>query len=356
MIEVLSKISVEKTTQSKLPGVDFDNIIFGKQFSDHMFVADYKNGEWQDLKIVPYAPIMLSPACAALHYGQAIFEGMKAYKNENNEIFLFRAKDNAKRINVSARRMCMPEIPEEIFMEGLKQLVKLDSDWIPSGEGSSLYIRPYMFASEQLLGVRPADEYKFIIFTAPVNSYYAEPVNVKVETEFSRANEGGVGFAKAAGNYGAALYPAKVGQNNGYQQLIWTDAVSHEYIEESGTMNVMFQIGNNLITPNLDFKTTLAGITRDSVLTLAKEMGVNVQERRVAVAEIIDAARKGELKDVFGTGTAATIAQIATITLGEERFVLPAFEDRELSNKIAKKLLDIKKGREKDTRGWVLKL
>ncbi|MCB0381179.1 MAG: branched-chain-amino-acid transaminase, partial [Flavobacteriales bacterium] len=260
------------------------------------------------------------------------------------------------RINVSAKRMCMPEIPEEIFMEGLKQLVKLDADWIPSGEGSSLYIRPYMFASEQLLGVRPADEYKFIIFTAPVNSYYAEPVNVKVETEFSRATEGGAGYAKVAGNYGAALYPAKVGQNNGYQQLIWTDSISHEYIEESGTMNVMFQIGNNLITPNLDFKTTLAGITRDSVLTLAKEMGINVQERRVSVAEIIDAARKGELKDVFGTGTAATIAQIATITLGDERFVLPNVEERVLSNNISKKLLDIKKGREKDTHGWVLKL
>lgn len=356
MIEVLSKISVEKITQSKLPGVDFDNIIFGKQFSDHMFVADYKNGAWQDLKIVPYAPITLSPACAALHYGQAIFEGMKAYKNENNEIFLFRPYENAKRINVSARRMCMPEIPEEIFMEALKQLIKLDAEWIPSGESSSLYIRPYMFASEQLLGVRPADEYKFIIFTAPVNSYYAEPVNVKVETEFSRASEGGAGYAKVAGNYGAALYPAKVGQDNGYQQLIWTDSVNHEYIEESGTMNIMFQIGNNLLTPNLDLKTTLAGITRDSVLTLAKEMGINVEERRVSVTEIVDAARKGELKDVFGTGTAATIAQIATITCKNEKFILPAVEDRVLSNKIAKKLQDIKKGREVDTRDWVLKL
>lgn len=356
MIEVLSKISVEKTKQSKLPGVDFDNIVFGKQFSDHMFVADYKNGEWQNFKIVPYAPIELSPACAALHYGQAIFEGMKAYKNEKGEIFLFRPYDNAKRINVSAKRMCMPEIPEEIFMEGLKELVKLDAEWIPAGENSSLYIRPYMFASEQLLGVRPADEYKFIIFTAPVNSYYAEPVNVKVETEFSRATEGGAGFAKVAGNYGAALFPAKMGQNNGYQQLIWTDSVSHEYIEESGTMNVMFQIGNNLLTPSLDLKTTLAGITRDSVLTLAKEMGINVEERRVSVSEIITAAKNGELKDVFGTGTAATIAQIATITFGGERFVLPNVEDRVLSNKLAKKLQDIKKGREVDTHEWILKL
>lgn len=356
MVEVLSKIKVEKVIQSRIPEVDFDNIIFGKEFSDHMFVAEYKNGEWQDLKIVPYAPISVSPACAALHYGQAIFEGMKAYKNENGEVFLFRPFDNAKRINISAKRMCMPEIPEEIFMEGLKQLVKLDSNWIPSGEGSSLYIRPFMFASEQLLGVRPSEEYTFIIFTAPVNSYYSVPVNVKVEMEYSRAMEGGVGFAKVAGNYGAALYPAKMGQNNGYQQLIWTDSVTHEYIEESGTMNVMFQIGNKLITPSLDLKTTLSGITRNSVLTLAKELGIEIVEKRVSVKEIIAAARNGELKDVFGTGTAATIAQIATITFNDERFVLPEVSQRELSNKISNKLMNIKKGREVDTRNWVLKL
>lgn len=356
MVEVLSKIKVEKVIQSRIPEVDFDNIIFGKEFSDHMFVAEYKNGEWQDLKIVPYAPISVSPACAALHYGQAIFEGMKAYKNENSEVFLFRPFDNAKRINISAKRMCMPEIPEEIFMEGLKQLVKLDSNWIPSGEGSSLYIRPFMFASEQLLGVRPSEEYTFIIFTAPVNSYYSVPVNVKVEMEYSRAMEGGVGFAKVAGNYGAALYPAKMGQNNGYQQLIWTDSVTHEYIEESGTMNVMFQIGNKLITPSLDLKTTLSGITRNSVLTLAKELGIEIVEKRVSVKEIIAAARNGELKDVFGTGTAATIAQIATITFNDERFVLPEVSQRELSNKISNKLMNIKKGREVDTRNWVLKL
>lgn len=356
MVEVLSKIKVEKVIQSRIPEVDFDNIIFGKEFSDHMFVAEYKNGEWQDLKIVPYAPISVSPACAALHYGQAIFEGMKAYKNENGEVFLFRPFDNAKRINISAKRMCMPEIPEEIFMEGLKQLVKLDSNWIPSNEGSSLYIRPFMFASEQLLGVRPSEEYTFIIFTAPVNSYYSVPVNVKVEMEYSRAMEGGVGFAKVAGNYGAALYPAKMGQNNGYQQLIWTDSLTHEYIEESGTMNVMFQIGNKLITPSLDLKTTLSGITRNSVLTLARELGIDVEERRVSIKEIITAAKNGELKDVFGTGTAATIAQIATITFNDERFVLPEVSQRELSNKISNKLMNIKKGREVDTRNWVLKL
>lgn len=355
MVDVVN-INVEKVNQSRIKEVDFDKIVFGKVFSDHMFVADYKNGEWSDLKIQPYSPISLSPACAALHYGQAIFEGMKAYKNEKGEVLLFRPYDNAKRINISARRMCMPEIPEEIFIEGLKKLISLDSAWIPSGEDSSLYIRPFMFASEQLLGVRPADEYKFIIFTAPVNSYYSVPVNVKVETEFSRAMEGGVGFAKVAGNYGAALYPAKMGQDKGYQQLVWTDSATHEYIEESGTMNVMFQIGNKLITPNLDLKTTLAGVTRDSVLIIAKELGFEVEERRVSVKEIIESAKIGSLKDVFGTGTAATIAQIVSITLKGERFELPPIENRTISNSISKKLMDIKKGRVEDKYGWVLKL
>ncbi|TXB65934.1 branched-chain amino acid aminotransferase [Vicingus serpentipes] len=356
MTEVMSKISIEKISQSKITEVDFNNIVFGKQFSDHMFVADYKDGKWSDFKILPFGKIEVSPACAALHYGQAVFEGMKAYKNEQNEVLLFRPLDNAKRLNISAKRLCMPEIPEDIFMEGLTQLIKLDSEWVPKTEGSSLYIRPYMFASEQLLGVRPADEYKFIIFTAPVNSYYAEPVNVKIETSYSRATEGGVGYAKAAGNYAAALYPAKLGQDAGYQQLIWTDSVNHEYIEESGTMNVMFHIGDKLITPNLDFKTTLAGITRNSVLTLAKDLGITVEERRVSVTEVINAAKEGVLKDVFGTGTAATIAQVASITFKDDKYVLPKIEERELSNKLAKMLQEIKHEKIEDKYSWIHKI
>ncbi|WP_223265828.1 branched-chain amino acid aminotransferase [Vicingus serpentipes] len=352
----MSKISIEKISQSKITEVDFNNIVFGKQFSDHMFVADYKDGKWSDFKILPFGKIEVSPACAALHYGQAVFEGMKAYKNEQNEVLLFRPLDNAKRLNISAKRLCMPEIPEDIFMEGLTQLIKLDSEWVPKTEGSSLYIRPYMFASEQLLGVRPADEYKFIIFTAPVNSYYAEPVNVKIETSYSRATEGGVGYAKAAGNYAAALYPAKLGQDAGYQQLIWTDSVNHEYIEESGTMNVMFHIGDKLITPNLDFKTTLAGITRNSVLTLAKDLGITVEERRVSVTEVINAAKEGVLKDVFGTGTAATIAQVASITFKDDKYVLPKIEERELSNKLAKMLQEIKHEKIEDKYSWIHKI
>lgn len=356
MIEVKSNIKIEKVGESKLPQVDFNNIVFGKQFSDHMFVADYKDGEWGDFRIVPFGSMEVSPACAALHYGQAIFEGMKAYKTDDNDVLLFRPLDNAKRLNISATRMCMPEIPEDIFMEGLTQLLDLDKEWIPTNEGCSLYIRPYMFANEQLLGVRPAEEYRFMIFTSPVGAYYAEPVNVKIETEYSRATEGGVGYAKAAGNYAAALEPAKRGQEQGYQQLIWTDAKNHEYIEESGTMNVMFHIGDSLITPNLQYKTTLAGITRDSVLKLATDLGVKVEERRVTVAEVVEAAKNGNLKDAFGTGTAATIAQIASITHKNEKFVLPAITDRTLSNEIAKLMQDIKHAKAEDKYNWVYKL
>lgn len=353
MMDAVSNIKIEKTKTSKIQSVDFNNIQFGKQFSDHMFVAEYKNGEWQDLRIEPYAPISLSPACAAIHYGQAVFEGMKAYKNDHGKVLLFRPKENAKRINVSAKRLCMPEVPEELFMDAIHQLVQLDSDWVPQNEGCSLYIRPFIFASEELLGVRPAEEYKFMIITSPVSSYYTGPVDVKIESNFSRAAEGGVGFAKAAGNYAAALYPAKLGQEKGYKQLIWTDAKTHEYIEESGTMNVMFLIDNKLITPSIALNTTLSGITRDSVIKLAKELGLEVEERRVAVKEIVEAARNNKLQDAFGTGTAATIAQIASITFEDERFELPPIENRTVSNKIAKSIEDIKRGRVADQFDWI---
>ena len=356
IMDTVSNIKIERTQHSTIDQVDFENIKFGKQFSDHVFIADYKNGEWTDLRIEPYAPMALSPACAAIHYGQAIFEGMKAYKNEDGDIFLFRPEDNARRINKSAHRLCMPEIPESLFMEALTKLIEVDSEWVPAIDGCSLYIRPFMFASEELLGVRPADEYRFMIFTAPVNAYYGEPVDVKIETEFSRATEGGVGFAKAAGNYAAALYPAKLGQDKGYKQLIWTDSAEHKYIEESGTMNIMFHIGDTLVTPNLDFKTTLAGITRDSALTLAKELGIKVEERRVSVAEVIEAAQNGTLKDVFGTGTAATIAQVASITHEGTRYELPAVESRILSNELDQLLQDIKRGRVEDKHNWIYKI
>jgi branched-chain amino acid aminotransferase len=355
-INTIANIKIERVITSKLAQLDFNNIEFGKQFSDHMFVADYKDGEWKNLEIVPYAPISLSPACAAIHYGQSVFEGMKAYKNEEEEVFLFRPEQNARRINKSAARLCMPEIPEELFLDAVKELIKVDAAWVPSVEGCSLYIRPCLFASEELLGVRPADSYKFIIFTSPVGGYYQDEVHVKVETEYTRAAEGGVGYAKAAGNYAAALYPAKLGQEQGYNQLIWTDAKEHKYIEESGTMNVMFHIGDKLITPFTDLKTTLPGITRDSVLTLARELGITVEERKVSVAEVVEAIENGTLKDAFGTGTAATLAPISSITYNEHRMELPALETRALSIEIGQLIQDLKRGKIEDTHGWIVRV
>lgn len=356
MIGEAAKISIKKTEVSRINSVDFNDIKFGKHFSDHMFVANYKNGKWENLEIVPFGNIPISPACAALHYGQAIFEGMKAYKNSQGEVLIFRPLENAKRINISAKRMCIPEIPESIFMEALTELLILDKNWVPTQEGASLYIRPFIFASEPVLGVRPAEEYTFMIITSPVGSYYGEPVNVKIETEYSRAADGGVGFAKAAGNYGAALYPAKLGQMQGYHQLVWTDSVEHKYIEESGTMNIFFYINDKLITPSLDRKTTLPGVTRDSIIQIAKKWGITVEEKRVSVQEVIDAIKNNTLKDAFGSGTAATIAQIKKIHFNGTDYELPPVENRNPSAKIGKYLDEIKRGIEADTYNWVMRI
>lgn len=321
-----------------------------------MFVADYINGEWTDLRIEPYGSLDLHPANAALHYGQSIFEGMKAYKNEKGEILIFRADANARRLNESAVRMCMPEIPEEIFMEGLLQLLDLDRDWIPSGKGASLYIRPYMFAMDNYIGVKPSDTYKFIIFTCPVGAYYSQPVSVKVETEFTRATEGGTGAAKTSGNYAASLFPALQAQKAGYDQLLWTDGKSHSKIEESGTMNVMFDINGTLITAPTNTGTILKGITRDSVIKLAKEWNKPLEERFLTVSELEDALRKGSLREAFGTGTAATIAHISKINVNGQDYLLPEIAPDAFSNKVLSELDGIKYGDIPDSRGWIVKI
>lgn len=349
-------IPVQKTTKSKLQETDFSNLVFGKTISDHMFVADYKNGEWTDLRIEPYAALDLHPANAALHYGQSIFEGMKAYKNEKGEILIFRGDANAHRMNESAARMCMPEIPEEIFMEGLLQLLDLDRNWVPSGKGASLYIRPFMFATDNYIGVKPSDTYKFIIFTCPVGAYYSKPVNVKVETEFTRATEGGTGAAKTAGNYAASLFPALQAQRAGYDQLLWTDGKSHSKIEESGTMNVMFDINGTLITAPTNTGTILKGITRDSVIQLAKDWGMPLEERFLTVSELQEALEKGTLREAFGTGTAATIAHIAKINVNGKDYILPEKNSDAFSNKVLNELDGIKYGDIADTRGWIVKI
>lgn len=328
-----------------------DGIKFGSYYSDHMFVADYRNGAWGECRIVPFESFKMSPAMSVLHYGQSIFEGLKAYSGGNGKVLVFRPIDNFLRMNESAARMCMPDIPEEIFMGGLKELLDLDRSWVPTDEGTSLYIRPFMFATDEFIGVRPSLTYRFIIFTSPAGTYYSEPVKVKVEKYFSRAFPGGTGAAKAAGNYAASLYPAKLAQQEGYHQLIWTDGLTHKYIEEAGTMNIMFLIGNRLITSK-GGETVLDGITRKSVLQLASEWGYKVEERSVSVSEIIDAVEKGTLKEAFGTGTAATIAQIAIINNDGQDYQLPPLDEGAFSNRVLKELTDIKTGKIEDRHNW----
>ncbi|MCC5919900.1 MAG: branched-chain amino acid aminotransferase [Cyclobacteriaceae bacterium] len=348
-------IKIEKTKNSKLNQVDFDNIPFGKVYSDHMFVADYADGEWKDGRIAPYENLSLSPATSAIHYGQSVFEGLKAYKNVDGDIVVFRPQANAQRLNRSSERMCIPPVPEELFMNALNELLKLDAAWVPNNPNTALYIRPFVFATDEFIGIRPSDTYKFMIFTCPVGAYYTEPVNVKIETNYARAVAGGTGYAKAAGNYAGALYPAKQAQKDGYHQLIWTDAKSHEYIEESGTMNVMFIINDTILTaPTGD--TILKGITRDSVLHLAKENGYKIEERPIKVKEIEEALKNNQVQEAFGTGTAATIAPIRLIGVGDQKYQLPAVEDRKFSKFILALLDDIKSGKAEDKHGWIYKV
>jgi len=354
MIADTTKIKVERSTNSKLPETDLNNIQFGKVFSDHMFQVDYKDGQWQDPAIVPYQPVSLSPATSALHYGQSIFEGMKAYRN-GDDIFLFRPRENAKRLNISAERMCMPALPEELFMEGLTQLIRLDAGWVPDSLDSSLYVRPFMFATDDFIGVRASNTYRFMIFTCPVNAYYSEPVRVKIEMEYSRSFEGGTGFAKAAGNYASSLMTAQKAKAEGFHQLIWTDAATHTKIEEAGTMNVVFEIGDTLISPKPS-NTILAGITKESVLNIAREWGLKVEEREITVDEVVTALKNGTMKDAFGAGTAATIAHISHIShLGTE-YVLPPVKERGFSNKAQAFMDDLKRGIAEDKFDWVLSI
>ncbi len=355
MLAETLKIDIRKTAKSRLPETDFHDIHFGKIFSDHMFQMDYEDEQWKDAKIIPYEKLQMSPSLAVIHYGQSIFEGMKAYKNEKGEVFLFRPLENFQRFNRSAKRMCMPEISEEAFMEGIRQLVLLDKDWIPTAEGCSLYIRPVMFASDEFLGVRPSDTYKFMIITSPSAAYYSAPIKVLVERKYARAFEGGTGYVKASGNYGRSLYPSKIAHEKGYQQLIWTDAFEHKYIEESGTMNVIFQEGNSLITPPVS-NTILPGVTRDSVLTLAKDMGINVEERKISIEELLESHAKGQLLDAFGTGTAATIAPFELIGFEGKDYVLPPVSERKLSKKIHEELQAIRFGKAPDKHGWAVKI
>ena len=356
MITDISNIKINQVAESRITQVDFNNLPFGRVFSDHMLVMDYTNGQWQTPEIVPFDSIKLHPATSAIHYGQSIFEGMKAYRMESGEIAIFRPYDNAKRFNESADRLCMPQIHEEAFVKMIAELVRLDQQWIPTTPDSALYLRPYLFATDEFIGIKPSDNYKFMIFTCPVGQYYAEPLRVKIEEYFTRAVKGGVGRAKTAGNYAASLYPARLAQKEGYHQLIWTDAEEHKYIEESGTMNIVFVIGDKIISPSEDTDTILRGITKRSVLDLARDWGYEVEERKVSVNEVIEAIQTGELKEAFGAGTAATIAHIDIIHHQGTDYKLPEIASREFSNKVYKQLNSIKSGKAEDKFDWIKKI
>ncbi len=350
------EIEIIKTASSKLSGLDFSNLPFGKVFSDHMFTAQYKDGAWGEFKISPYSTMDFFPSLITLHYGQAIFEGLKAYRNDMGETVIFRPDQNARRFNRSATRMCMPEFPEASFTEAVKKLVALDQAWVPNPEDGSLYIRPHMFATDQFVGVHPSKEYTFCIFTCPSGPYFSKPVKVKIETVYTRASAGGVGAAKAAANYAAALYPTKIANDEGFDQVIWTDGAEHRFIEEAGTMNVFFRIGDELITPALG-DTILDGITRKSVIQIAADLNIPVKERRVSVQEIIAAFEAGTILEAFGSGTAATISEIAEIGFEGKRYHLPEHpEARSFSLSIKNAMDKIKSGEEADTHSWIQKV
>jgi branched-chain amino acid aminotransferase len=349
------QITIQKTPTSRLSEVDFGNLPFGRIFADHMLVAEYADGSWKSVQIQPYGPLTYQPAMMSIHYGQSIFEGMKAYRSKKGEVLVFRPEENMKRFNKSALRMCMPEVPEEIFLGGLKQLIELDNAWVPENEGCSLYIRPFMFATDEYVGVSPSTTYKFIIFNCPVGSYYTKPLRVRVETEYIRAAKGGVGFAKNAGNYGGSLYPTIEANKAGYDQIIWTDAATHQYVEEAGTMNLLFIINGVLVTaPTGD--TILDGVTRKSVIQIAKDWGVEVQERLLSVKELVEGISSGTVTEAFGAGTAAVIAPIQTIGFDGKDYELPARKESDFSAKVFNEISQIRLGEIADTRGWIYKI
>ncbi|MEN9549264.1 MAG: hypothetical protein RIR12_1855 [Bacteroidota bacterium] len=348
-------ISIIKAANSKLNDLNLENMPFGKFFTDHMLEADYENGEWKNVSIKPYQSLLLSPATASLHYGQAIFEGIKAYKDAADNAYIFRPHDNFRRFNISAERMQMPAVPAAIFIEGMRQLIALDKDWIPAKPDHSLYIRPFMFSSDEVIGVKPSDNYKFLIILCPTGPYYSAPMRIYVEEQYVRAAPGGVGFAKAAGNYGAAMLATAEARKKGYDQVLWMDAAEHKYVQECGTMNVFFIKGNTAITPGLADGTILNGVTRQSVMTILQEMGLTIEERDLSIDEIMASYKAGELKEVFGTGTAATISSIKE--LGYKDYSMTFSETTQLvSAEVKRRLTDIREGRTADKYGWMFKI
>ncbi len=347
---------IQKISNSRIGDFDPNNIGFGTAFIDHMIICEYENGKWGDVRLMPYGPFPFTPAMMGVNYGQACFEGMKAYKDKDGEVYLFRPEKNFERINKSAKRLAMPEITEEMFIDGLKALVDVDRAWIPYGEGKSLYLRPLIFATEEALKARISNKYMFAIVATPVQSYYTEPVSVKISDYYSRAASGGVGNAKAAGNYAAAFYPTQLAAEEGYEQIIWTDDATHENFEESGTMNVFVRINDTIYTPPTSDK-ILDGVTRDSFIQLAKKRGIDVKVEPIEVAKVVEAHRNGELKEVWGVGTAVVTTAFKALGYKDEKLILPILSDEEsFAISLKKNLVDIQTNQSEDPFGWRVKV
>ena len=344
------ELEIKKAPTSKINSVDFENLVFGNIFTDHMMVCDYENGAWKNPEIKPYGPIELEPSARVFHYGQAIFEGMKAFKDDKDQVWLFRPEENIDRFNRSSERLAIPAFPKEIFMTGLEELLNLDREWIKKGFGNSLYIRPFVIATEPGVSASPSGQYKFMIICSPAKAYYSGEVRVVFAEEFSRSANGGVGYAKAAGNYGAQFYPTNLAKAQGFQQVVWTDASTHEFLEEAGTMNVFFRVGDTLLTAPISDR-ILDGVTRKSVIALAEANNIPHEIRRVTVKEIVEAAEKGELKEMFGSGTAATINPIKGFGYKGKKYEIPDQPDS-YAELFKRKLMDIQYNKSEDPFGW----
>ena len=343
-------MKVKRVQETKINSVDFENLVFGKTFTDHMFLCHFRDGKWQTPEIKPYQALTLDPSASVFHYGQAVFEGMKAYKDDNEKVWLFRPQENFKRINLSAKRLQIPEFSESYFFEGLNTILQLDQEWVRPGSGNSLYVRPFVFASQPSVQASASMEYTFMIICAPVKSYYSGgEINVLIAEEYSRAANGGVGYAKAAGNYAAQFYPTSEALKKGFQQIIWTDASTHEYLEEAGTMNIFFKIDGTLITSPTNDR-ILDGITRKSIITIAKHEGIPVEERPIKISELKEAHKNGSLEEVFGTGTAVVVLPIHSFSHQETSYTLP--KQTPLALKLKEKLVNIQYNASEDPFGW----
>lgn len=347
---------IQKSATPRIATFDPQNFSFGDTFTDHMIICEYENGKWGDVKLIPYGPLPFTPAMMGLNYGQACFEGMKAYKDDEGEVFLFRPEKNFERINKSASRLAMPEVTEEMFLGGLKAFVDMDREWIPQGVGTSLYIRPLIFATEEVLKARISNKYMFAIVATPAKSYYTEPVSVLISDFYSRAASGGVGSAKAAGNYAASFYPTQLANQQGYEQVIWTDDSTHEYFEESGTMNVFVRINDTIYTPPTSEK-ILDGVTRDSFIHLAKRRGIDVRIEPVSVKKVIEAQKDGSLKEVWGVGTAVVTSVFRALGYKGEKLELPTLPlEESFALSLQQDLVNIQNNKSEDPFGWRMKV